>query len=79
MLALSVTRECLEHPSCITESLINASMFMKAFFKVGYDSNENPLENSEKIEYVGLSLMYPIIKKNSTLPRKFKKKMPLRF
>ncbi len=30
--------------------------------KVQYLGNENPLENSEKIAYVGLSLMYPIIK-----------------
>ncbi len=37
-------------------------------FKVEYHANENPLENSEKIAYVGLSLMYPIIKnKNFTM------------
>ncbi len=36
--------------------------------KVEYHAYENPLKNSEKIEYVGQMLMFPIIKKNNTLP-----------
>ncbi len=36
--------------------------------KVEYHANQNPLQNSEKIACVGQRLMYPIIKKNYTLP-----------
>ncbi len=36
--------------------------------KVEYHANANPLKNSGKIAYVGQRLMYPIIKKNNTLP-----------
>ncbi len=36
---------------------------MTATLKVEYHANENPLNNSEKIAYVGQRLMYPIINK----------------
>ncbi len=50
---------------------------MNDLLNVEYHANENPLENSEEIVYVGLRLMYPIIKKK--LPHQFFFKMPLRF
>ncbi len=37
--------------------------------KVEYHTNEKPLNNSEKIAYVGQRLMHAIIIKNNTLPR----------
>ncbi len=39
----------------------------KLAFKVEYHANENILENSEKIAYVGLSSMYPIKENNLTM------------
>ncbi len=46
-------------------------------FKVEYHANENLLQNSEKIAYVGQRLMYPIKRNLTTLV--CKKKMPLFF
>ncbi len=39
---------------------------VKHTFKVEYHANENPVENSEKIAYVGQRLMYPINKQKIT-------------
>ncbi len=54
--------------------LICGGLWVKQLFKVEYHANakyENPLKISEKIVYVGQTLMYPIMKKNNgkkTLP-----------
>ncbi len=49
-------------------SLIKWITIIFTVIKVEYHVNEYPLKKSEKIEYVGQSLMNPMIKLNNTLP-----------
>ncbi len=50
-------------PSETVICTLNSEHYLFHRVKVEYHANENPLNNSEKIEYVGQRLMYPIIKK----------------
>ncbi len=50
------------------ESIRNHLICLNTRVKVEYHANENPLKILKKIAYVGQRLMYPIIKRENTLP-----------
>ncbi len=55
---------CLSERAGIKETALH---WFSSYITVEYHDNENPLNNSEKIAYVGQRLVYPIIKYLTTL------------